>query len=76
MFVDLEFNTAYSAIDRTAKVQFKKKYNYKTIQALYSSNVCWVCSILDNNNKCSTCNMYYLTMLKQQLTRNRDTSFT
>lgn len=24
MFVDLEFNTAYSAIDRTAKVQFKK----------------------------------------------------
>lgn len=24
MFVDLEFNTAYSAIDRAAKVQFKK----------------------------------------------------
>lgn len=24
MFVDLEFNTAYSAIDRTAKVQLKK----------------------------------------------------
>lgn len=43
MFVDLEFNTAYSAIDRAATVQFKKKYNYKTIQALYSSNVCWVC---------------------------------
>lgn len=59
MFVDLEFNTAYSAIDRTAKVQFLKKYNYKTIQALYSSNVCWFCWILDNNNQCSTCNMYY-----------------
>lgn len=47
-----------------------------TMQALYSSNVCWVCWILDNDNQCSKCNMYYFTMLKQQLTRNRDTSFT
>lgn len=34
MFVDLEFNTAYSAIDRAATVQFKKK-----IQLLDNSSV-------------------------------------